>query len=176
MAWQKKRLSPEEKSDDVKKAIGRAVWHLSGRDHGAEELYEKLCRSFTEQAAAAAIAKMVEDCYLDDVRYAKNKANSLLFAHKSRREITRQLTQKGLDRSLIAQTLEELYAPEETMGLYGTVEQRNPELDAAAVLIERRYLRKLEAGRKDLVIAALTRRGFSYGTIRTALAQVEEVE
>ncbi len=180
MAWQKKYLTADEKSADAKKAINRAVWYLSQRDHGAEELYQKLCRFFTERAAAEAVAKMVEDAYLDDVRYARTKANSLLLSHKSRREIARQLSLKGLDCNLVAQTLDEIYQPEAQQPLYGeAIDQdawQDPELAAAVVLIERRYQRKLEAGRKDLVVAALTRRGFAYGTIRDALAQVAVAE
>ena len=36
---------------------------------------------------------------------------------------------------------------------------RNPELEAAAALVERQYRGKLAAGRKNLVVAALARRG-----------------
>ncbi len=172
MAWQKKRLSDEEKSDDIKKASNRAVWYLSQRDYGMEELYQKLCRFFTEPAAAAAMAKMADLEYLDDARYARNQARSLLLSHKSRRDITQRLYQKGLDRALVAEVIEELYRPEGADDL----EQPDLELEAATTLITRRYARKLAAGRQDLVIAALTRRGFSYGMIRTALAQVAEEE
>ncbi len=166
MAWQKKWLSDDEKSGDAKKAHARAVWYLSQRDHAAEELYEKLCRYFTEEASAAAVADMVNYNYIDDERYARNKATSLLLAHKSRREITQKLTQKGVDRALVASVLDALYAKLREDDADGN----DPDTQAAFVLITRRYAKKLAQGRKDLVVAALTRRGFSYAIIRDALA------
>ncbi len=174
MAWQKKYLAEDEKSDDAKKATNRAVWYLSGRDYGMEELYQKLCRFFTQPAAAAAMANMAELGYLDDARFARNKARSLLLSHKSRRDIAQRLAQKGLDRDLINTVLDELYQAEEMQpyGIGAVQEPVNVELESAVVLIQRRYTRKLEAGRQDLVIAALTRKGFPYGIIRDALAQL----
>lgn len=168
MAWQKKYLSQAEKSTDAKKATNRAVWYLSQRDYAATELYEKLCQYFSEQAAAAAMAKAAEYGYLDDARYARNKARSLLLTHKSRRVIQQTLSQKGLDRALIAETLAALYEPEDM----AEETAQDPELENAVALIERRYARKLASGREDLLIAAMQRRGFSYTIIRAALAQV----
>ena len=52
----------------------------------------------------------------------------------------------------------------------------DPELEAAAALVEGHYRKKLEAGRRDLVIAALQRRGFSYSVIKEAIRRVEEGE
>ena len=45
---------------------------------------------------------------------------------------------------------------------------------AAAALVEGHYRKKLEAGRRDLVIAALQRRGFSYSVIKEAIRRIEE--
>ena len=50
----------------------------------------------------------------------------------------------------------------------------DPELEAAAALVEGHYRKKLEAGRRDLVIAALQRRGFSYSVIKEAVRRIEE--
>ena len=49
-------------------------------------------------------------------------------------------------------------------------------LEAVAALVEGHYRKKLEAGRRDLVIAALQRRGFSYSVIKEAIRRVEEGE
>ena len=50
----------------------------------------------------------------------------------------------------------------------------DPELEAAAGLVEGRYRKKLEAGRRDLVVAALMRRGFAYAVIKEAIRRIEE--
>ena len=72
----------------------------------------------------------------------------------------------GLDAQQISAALEEAYAPDEAGG--------DPELEAAAALVEGRYRGKLAAGRKDLVVAALARRGFAYPVIKEAIRRVEE--
>ena len=51
-----------------------------------------------------------------------------------------------------------------------------PELEAAAALVDSRYRKKLAIGRRDLVVAALQRRGFAYPVIKEAIRRVEEGE
>jgi regulatory protein len=161
LPWQKRTL-PAERSADAAAAREKALDLLTGRDFACQELYERLCRRFTEEAAASAVAAMVGLGYLDDARYAAMKARILLAEHKSRRAAADVLRRKGLEKSLIADTLEALYAREEG----------EPDADvlAAAALVKKQYRRKLAEGRADLVIAALARRGFSYGTAKAALA------
>ena len=156
----------EEKCADPAKARSRALDILCAREISSAQLYERLCSSFTQQAAAAAVAEMVELDYVNDQRYAEVRAHGLLMARKSRRAAAQNLRQKGLDQQQIQQALEQVYAPDE--------EGRDPELAAACALVESRYLGKLLAGRRDLVVAALQRRGFAYPVIREAVRQAEE--
>ncbi len=156
----------EEKCSDPAKARSRALDILCAREIGSAQLYERLCSSFTRQAAAAAVAEMVELDYVNDQRYAEVRAHGLLMARKSRRAAAQNLRQKGLDQQQIQQALEQVYAPDK--------EGRDPELAAACALVESRYLGKLRAGRRDLVVAALQRRGFAYPVIREAVRQAEE--
>ena len=130
------------------------------------QLYERLCSRFTEQAAAAAVADMVELDYVNDDRYAEARAHGLLMARKSRRAAAQDLRQKGLSSAQIEQELESVYAPDED----GEI----PELEAAAALVESRYRKKLADGRRDLVVAALQRRGFAYPVIKEAIRRAEE--
>ena len=165
--YQKRRpLTEEEKSSDVAKARARALETLAAQEVSSGQLYERLCRRFTEQAAAEVVAEMVQREYVNDERYAEARAHSLLAARKSRRAAAQNLRQKGLDAQQISAALEEAYASDEAGG--------DPELEAAAALVEGRYRSKLAAGRKDLVVAALARRGFAYPIIKEAIKRVEE--
>ena len=161
-------LTEEEKSADVAKARARALETLASQEISSGQLYERLCRKFTEPTAAQVVAEMVERQYLDDDRYAEVRARGLLAARKSRRAAAQKLRQKGLRQNQIQQALEQVYAPDEAGG--------DPELEAAAALVESRYRTKLAAGRRDLVVAALMRRGFAYPVIKEAVKRVEENE
>ena len=161
-------LTEEEKSADVAKARARALETLASQEISSGQLYERLCRKFTEPTAAQVVAEMVERQYLDDDRYAEVRARGLLATRKSRRAAAQNLRQKGLRQNQIQQALEQVYAPDEAGG--------DPELEAAAALVESRYRTKLAAGRRDLVVAALMRRGFAYPVIKEAVKRVEENE
>lgn len=163
----RRAAEPQEKCADAAKARTRALDYLAAREHSSGELYERLCRAFTEEAAAAAVADMVELDYVNDARYARAKANSLLNARKSRRAAGDALRRKGVSKQDAAAALDAVYAPEDGA---------DPELDAVCALVQRSYRRKLEEGRKDLVVAALLRRGFRYATVKEALRAVEEGE
>ena len=158
-------LAEEEKSTDAAKARARAMELLAGQELSSG-LYERLTRRFTEQTSAAVVAEMVEREYVNDERYAEARAHGLLAAKKSRRAAAQNLRQKGLSTQQIEQALEVVYAPEEG--------GEDPELEAAAGLVDGRYRKKLEAGRRDLVVAALMRRGFAYAVIKEAIKKVEE--
>lgn len=156
----------EEKCADPAKARSRAVELLSARELSSGLLYERLCNSYTEQAAAFAVAEMVELDYVNDDRYAQTRAHGLLAARKSRRAAAQNLRQKGLSAQQIEQALESVYAPDE--------DGESPELEAATALVNSRYRTKLASGRRDLVIAALMRRGFGYPVVKEAVRRAEE--
>ena len=165
--YKRRRPKPEEeKCADPAKARARALDALASREMSSAQLYERLCYSFTEQAAAAAVAEMVERDYVNDDRYAEARAHSLLAARKSRRAAAQNLRQKGLSGAQIEQALESVYAPDE--------DGESPELEAAAALVQSRYMKKLADGRRDLVVAALQRRGFAYSVIKEAIKRAEE--
>lgn len=151
-------LSALKEQSDLRKAKDKALSLLSLRDHAGGELYEKLCRSFDEHTAAAAVAEMQRLELLDDARFARRRASYLAGQNKSAREIRRRLLEKGVDRA----TADAAVAALDT-----------DETAACRAVIEKSYLRKLKAGRRDLVIAALARRGFSYGVVKAALEAMQ---
>ena len=168
MAFYRRRPRPDaEKCADPAKARASALETLAGQEVSANMLYERLCRRYTEQAAAAAVAEMVQLDYVNDARYAEARAHSLLAARKSRRAAAQSLRQKGLAPAEVAGALEAVYAPEDG---------DDAELEAAAALVDSRYRKKLAIGRRDLVVAALQRRGFAYPVIKEAIRRVEEGE
>ena len=103
MSFYKRRRpkQEEEKCADPAKARARALDALASREMSSAQLYERLCYGFTEQAAAAAVAEMVELDYVNDDRYAEARAHSLLAARKSRRAAAQNLRQKGLSGAQI---------------------------------------------------------------------------
>jgi regulatory protein len=151
---------------DTHKALDKAMDLLSLRDHAAGELYQKLCRKFDEHSAAAAVAKAQEYGLLDDTQVARRRAVELMRKHKSRREISRDLAARGIERETVAAVLEEL-SPQEG---------EDPDLAAARALVEKQYLRKLRQGAKENVCAALARHGFSHSVIRTVVQEYEAGE
>jgi len=168
MAFSRTRrpLREDEKCADPAKARARALEQAAAQELSSSQLYERLCRRFTAQAAAAAVADMVALDYVNDARCAEARAHALLCAHKSRRAAASALRQKGLTADQIQTALDAVYSDG------GTGE--DPELAAACALVQRRYLPKLAAGRKDLVLAALLRRGFGYPVAREAIQRAEK--
>ena len=103
MAFYRRRPRPDaEKCADPAKARASALETLAGQEVSANILYERLCRRYTEQAAAAAVAEMVQLDYVNDARYAEARAHSLLAARKSRRAAAQSLRQKGLAPAEVA--------------------------------------------------------------------------
>lgn len=170
MSFARRRsLQEEEKCADPAKARARALEALAAQELSSAVLYDRLRRRFTDQAAAYAVAEMVRCGYLDDDRYAAARAYGLRSAGKKPAVPPAQtLRQKGLTPPQIETALEEAYAPDDT--------GEDPDLAAACGLVQRRYRTKLEAGRKDLVTAALLRRGFAYPVVREALRRAEEAQ
>ena len=83
MAFYRRRPRPDaEKCADPAKARASALETLAGQEVSANMLYERLCRRYTEQAAAAAVAEMVQLDYVNDARYAEARAHSLLLPAK----------------------------------------------------------------------------------------------
>lgn len=153
---------------ETRKAVDKAMDLLALRDHGAGELYQKLCRRFDAHSAAAAVAKMQELNLLDDRNFARRRAAELCAKRKSRRAILDDLHAKGIDRDLAEEVVAELYESEPDE------DRTDPELANARALVERHYTDKLAAGKWQQVAAALARRGFSHAVIREALSDYQE--
>ena len=105
------------------------------------------------------MAALVAAGLVDDARYAEAKARSLQRARKSRLAAAMALRGKGLTDQEIDAALEAAYAPRRRRG--GPRAGSRPRPGGRAV-----HRAKLAAGRRDLVAAALARRGFPHRVIR----------
>ena len=80
----------------------------------------------------------------------------------SSRQIQQKLRQKGLDRDLVGETVEDLNLDEK---------------EEIRALINKKYLRKLsDEGDLRRTVAALQRRGFAYGDIKSVIREFTELE
>lgn len=145
---------------DYQRAKSRALWYLSRGEHTCRALYTKLCRAFPPQAAQSAIDRMCELGLLDDLRYARNAAETLAAANISGREILRKLFVKGVPNEIAKQAVEEL-SPDAASQI--------------AALLQHKYFRQLESeDGVQKVYAALLRKGFSYSDVKSALREYSE--
>jgi regulatory protein len=147
-------LSASEKH----RAREKALYLLSHRDHSQKELEEKLRRATNEETARETAQRMSELGLVDDAGYARRYARELMGRRgfsASRTEY--ELLQKGIDRELIHEIIEEI-APEPAEQL--------------RKLLEGKFSRSPqdEKGRRRTV-AALQRLGYRWEEIRPAMDQ-----
>ena len=138
------------------RARERALYLLGLRDYACKELEQKLYCEADPTIAAAGVARLCEVGLLDDERYAARLARSLCEEkHYPRRRIEQELRRRGID-PMLAQTAAE--------------EVDCEDYEQALAILERKYYNKLsDPDSRRRVIAALARRGFSYGAIRRAM-------
>lgn len=146
---------------DYKRAKGRALWYLDRMDYTEKVLYEKLLKAgFGKKASAAVIARFCELGIIDDRRYAERMAERLMDSNVSKREAMHKMLLKGLSYDLIKEMLENSETDEE---------------EKIKNLLEGKYARKLtEEKGAEKVYAALVRKGFSYGVVRSAMKDYTE--
>lgn len=140
---------------DIRRAKEKALWLLSYRDHSQKELCDKLLRTYRPEAVDAAVKRMNELSLINDEAFARRYAAELHSKHQSPSTIRYKLTQKGIDRDLCDEIVQEL--------------DIDPNEEIAA-LVEKKYLRNLgdEKGLRRTV-AALQRAGYRYGDIKSVL-------
>jgi len=100
------------------------------------------------------LTKMEGWGYLDDAKYAEDKAKAMRRRGASRRKIQAKLAEKGIDRDVANAALED----------HG----RETERAAADKLVKRRKFGR-DPERRQKELAALARAGFSYDVAKAAL-------
>ena len=153
--------------EELEIARRRAMHLLAARDYGKKELYKKLLNNYSEKTSLAVTEMMTEYGYLDDERYAKKLAKTYIEIRKyGKKRAALMMREKGLDRNTIENALEEYDAEAITSEIVALLKKK---------YMDRLFLEGPE-GKKEMqkVIAALARRGYSYGDIKTALYALEE--
>lgn len=141
------------------RARERALYLLGLRDYACKELEQKLYTEATPEVAAAVVERLREVGLLDDERYAARLARSLSeIKHYPHRRIEQELRHRGISSMLIQTVLSEL---------------EGEDYEQALALLQKKYYNKLnDPDSRRRVIAALARRGFSYGSIRRAMDEM----
>ena len=144
-------------ASDARRANEKALYFLEHRSHSKKELIEKIQRTTSKEAARSAADRMEELGLVNDEEFAKRYAAEL-FNRKgfSGRRAQYELRQKGIDKEIIAQVVEEL--------------EPNP-AEKIKEIIEKKYLRCLqdEKGYRRAV-NGLQRLGYRYEDIRQAIS------
>ena len=137
----------------------RALNLLALRPHSRKELRDKLLRKGTEPAAAdAAVEWLDEHGYLDDASYAASVVRHYAKKGYGTRRITAEFSRRGIARELWDDALNELPEPDDEIDRFLRNRLKDPDNPDE--------IRKLSA--------ALSRRGFSWEEIRSALNRMTE--
>lgn len=146
-----------------RKAFNKCADFLSRRDHSVKELKEKLLRTVDEVSADKVIKRFTELGYLDDEKFAKNYAEHLFKnKHYSVNHVKQELYKKGIRRDVVAEIMDDAEIDS---------------VETIVMIINKRYYNKLNAENgKEKVVAALMRKGFSYGDIKSAFYRIENEE
>ncbi|HEV2529045.1 MAG TPA: regulatory protein RecX [Thermomicrobiales bacterium] len=148
--------------DDADRAIAAGLNLLSYRPRTVKELEDRLARNgFAEPAVLAAIERLTGWGYLDDGAFARRWVENRI-EHRPRgaRLLAQELRQKGVDRDVIGETIDEAEIDELAAAIQAGERkaQSYAELDPA---VARRRL-----------TGFLARRGFTGGTVRQAVDQL----
>lgn len=146
---------------EARRAKEKALYLLEYRSHSRKELEDKISRTTSREAAEAAVDKMEELGLINDEAYARQLAEYLLEKKGyGTRRARQELLQKGIDRELIEELLEEL-APD-------------PE-EKLREIVARKYQNQLgdEKGYRRTA-AALQRLGYGWEDIKIVLAEFQE--
>lgn len=163
------RLAELRRESELRYARERAYRLLAVRDRSEQELRQRLARiGFAPDVVEATISVLKRQKYLDDRSFAERFARSQLATRPiGRRELERQLLQKGLNEELVRETLDRIYQDEtEDRLAWGEALRRI-----------RRYRSEQDRNKvKNRVVSFLARRGFDWQAIQGVLDRWEELE
>lgn len=160
-----REITDEELRDIIdqsneRRAKEKALRLISYRDHSKKELLDKVRRTSDEDSAEKAVERMEELGLVDDERFARRYAEQLIGSkHMSERGAVIALSQKGIDRELAEQIIEEL-SPDAR--------------EHIRIIIEKKYRNLSDEKTKRRAVAALQRLGYRWDDIRSVLSEYDE--
>lgn len=143
------------------RAFNAAVDILSRRDHSSKELQRKVARRSGAEFAREAVERLEEMGYVNDERYAHTLAQELYERRgMGKKRIEQELRQRGISRETASECAEEL---------------DGDDVERIKNLLETKFAGKFsdEKGRRR-TFNALTRLGYGYSDIRSAMRSVDE--
>ena len=148
------RLSNERRAKE------KALWLISYRDHSKKELADKIKRTCDEESADKAVERMEELGLVNDESYALRYAQKLIFTkHMSKNAVVYELAQKGIDKELAAEILEEI------------------EVDSSEqirIIIDKKYKNISDEKIRRRAVAALQRLGYRWEEIKGVIEEYAE--
>ncbi|MCH5300699.1 MAG: regulatory protein RecX [Ruminococcus sp.] len=148
---------------NTRRAKEKALWLISSRDHSKKELIDKIAKTSDKESARMAADRMEELGLVNDEKFARRYLDELLnIKHLSKRGAKYKLIQKGIDKDLIDEILEDT--------------EVDPKENIRAV-IEKKYFKNLSDEKvKRRCIAALQRMGYGYSDINSVIKEYIEDE
>lgn len=144
---------------DMRRATSKALDLLSRRDYCCVELKQRLLKIFSDDICEAVINAMLEKNYVNDERYAKNTAYSLLsYKNFSPSRAVFELVSRGVDRD-IAQTAVDINIDEMEYDpikeIYSVIVKKYPKCHSDEKIKRRCFnaLMRLGYSRSDIISA-----------------------
>ncbi len=157
-------LAAIKEADVLRKAKKRALYLLGEREMCLGELTSKLAKTYGETVANEAAEYARSLGYVDDEKYAPRLAEYLIKRKQwGIRRVRYEMLRRGLERSLVDNTLADF---------------QEDELDEELMaLIEKKYARKVhDLNDRRKTTAALARRGYDLGAIKRCIGNFLENE
>ncbi len=152
----------EENDAEYQRAKKRATYLLGSHAYSSAALREKLLKNYSAETTDKVMEDMLRYGFINDEDYAKRLANALINGKKfGLRRAKAEMRRKGVPEELTEQTLSEFDREEMT--------------DVLTDLVRKKYSDKItDREQRQKVIAALARRGYSFGEIKEAITSVLE--
>jgi regulatory protein len=148
-------------NEDYKKAYSYSLYLLDEKSYSSMRLRDKLSAKYSEATAAAVVARLIAEGYINDFKFASHAAEYMREVKKfGAYRIKQELLAKGIDRETVLEVCKSL---------------DSDELDAIKARIRKNYSDKVGSPVGEQKIqAAMARYGFKHSDVSKALRELKE--